>query len=55
MLLLKGHGYGRTVYSLAFAPDGATLASTSLDDTVRLWDLAAGISFSDGTFVILAP
>jgi WD40 repeat protein len=38
---LKGHAGGVT--SLAFAPDGATLASvTSADDTclIRLWDVA---------------
>jgi RNA polymerase sigma factor (sigma-70 family) len=42
---LKGQSY---VYSLAFAPDGATLASGSIntidrgDLTVRLWNLATG-------------
>ncbi len=42
MLVLKGHDRRQAVYSLAFAPDGATLASCGLDDTVRLWDLRAG-------------
>jgi WD40 repeat protein len=42
MLLLKGHDRRQAVYSLAFAPDGAALASCGLDDTVRLWDLRAG-------------
>ena len=30
------------VNSVAFSPDGTTLASTSLDATVRLWDVATG-------------
>jgi WD40 repeat protein len=42
VLVLKGHDRRQTVYSLAFAPDGARLASCGLDDTVRLWDLRAG-------------
>jgi WD40 repeat protein len=42
MLVLKGHDRRQAVYSLAFAPDGAALASCGLDDTVRLWDLRAG-------------
>ncbi|MEU8365258.1 NB-ARC domain-containing protein [Nonomuraea sp. NPDC048882] len=37
--LLSGHT--AQVTDLAVAPDGALLASTSYDDTLRLWDLAA--------------
>ena len=38
--LLTGHT--DQVYSLAFAPDGKTIASTSRDQTVRVWDVDTG-------------
>src|SRR5438105_4474763 len=38
---LKGHNTN-DVYTVAFSPDGKTLASGNLDETIRLWDVATG-------------
>jgi WD40 repeat protein len=40
LAVLSGHTHG--VSAIAFSPDGATLASGSFDNTVRLWDVATG-------------
>lgn len=35
-------GFGNAAISLAFSEDGGYLAASSLDDTVKLWDLRSG-------------
>src|ERR1700736_2945837 len=37
---LKGHS--ALVYGIAFSPDGKLLATASFDNTVKLWNFAAG-------------
>jgi WD40 repeat protein len=41
-LEIKESGYSEYVYSLAFSPDGKTLASASGDNTIRLWEIKTG-------------
>ncbi|MDR3634458.1 MAG: hypothetical protein P4L84_11685 [Isosphaeraceae bacterium] len=47
-LLHDFDGHGDVVFGLAFRPNGAQLASASLDTTVRFWNLAIGRA--DGVF-----
>ncbi|MEH2346904.1 MAG: ribosome assembly protein 4, partial [Nostoc sp.] len=35
-------GHSSSVYSVVFSPDGKTLASGSLDSTIKLWDVSTG-------------
>src|SRR5262249_54428654 len=35
-------GHTSSVHSVAFSPDGKTLASGSGDETIKLWDVATG-------------
>lgn len=45
-LLLSGHAPNEDgtlgIYGMAWSPDGTLLASTSYDQTIKLWDVAAG-------------
>ena len=35
-------GHASQIWSVAFSPDGQTLASSSADETIKLWDVNTG-------------
>lgn len=47
-LIERFEGHENSVYSVAFSPDGLSIVSGSLDQTLRIWDL------SPATIAILA-
>jgi len=40
LVILKGHS--GWIWSIAFSPDGQTIASGSFDSSVKLWDATTG-------------
>jgi WD40 repeat protein len=40
--LVTFHGHTKAISSVAFSPDGARIASASLDGSVKVWDAATG-------------
>ena len=53
-----GEGFSSSVYSVVFSPDGTTLASSGVDGTMRLWDVATGknrATLSVGGSVFFTP
>jgi WD40 repeat protein len=40
--LVVNSGHGRSVSAVAFSPDGMTLASSSSDRSIKLWEVASG-------------
>lgn len=57
------NGHTREVNQVAFSPDGLHMASTSSDDTLRLWDISTGetiaeitgVTFEEPSLVAFSP
>jgi WD40 repeat protein len=47
MAILKGHQ--GLVNSISFTPDGLTIATAGVDNTIRFWDLSGRAIFSFGS------
>ena len=48
-------GHSQTLLSLAFSPDGTTLASGSADNTIRLWDMSPYVSLDTSSAPLELP
>ena len=42
VMMLRLQGHSAAVTGVAFSPDGAMIASSSADDSVRVWEVASG-------------
>ena len=50
----QAHGHTDAVYSVAYSPDGKTVASGSLDSDIMLWDISQARQSGDAQKPIVA-